>query len=200
MLFTAPVSAIAMLASRAVDLAWRGTAVVAAMLVLLVAAGWLRLAFLPSPSAVALPSRTARLLPLLGIILIALVMIPPGSPWNVAAFVRSTLAGMRQGTTLAADTQAWLQRVNAPGAGETEVVPPPVLTMRALLEEYGIDRYRLSPGMVGDGWVEQQMVIRAWPRRYETSASWLFLTVEERPAAPCRIVVERSGVRLAACR
>lgn len=200
--FDRPVAPVTMLASR---LVWLLFPLVGLLLCLSMAtrtARWLRPAFYSSTTTRPQPRypMVSASLVMNGII-VAVTIFPANTAWQLTQFSSETLGGMWGGAALLAHSpHNWLARLNTPGAGENEVLSPVVLAMRAQLERYDIERFRMTTALVGDGWVQQQLVTAAWPRLNEPTAPWLFLLADEQLPTSCALVDSHDGVQLAYCR
>lgn len=88
--------------------------------------------------------------------------------------------------------------LNTPRAGEF-VLPPSVREMLDMLRRHGLPTYEISSAFHGNGWVVQQIVASAWPKRYEPGAAARFLMNGEPVPGNCDLIERQETVALVYC-
>jgi hypothetical protein len=91
-----------------------------------------------------------------------------------------------------------LAEATMPRGGE-RVLPPPVQHMIALLRRNQLDRYRASPGIVGDIRYAMLVLEAAWPIRLAADSPWYLALGDESLPAGCQSVDRQEDAVLARC-
>jgi hypothetical protein len=92
-----------------------------------------------------------------------------------------------------------LAQLFSPNSGQ-EVLPGQVRAALALLQNFPVASYRLSPSLEQVEWVRQRMIEAAWPVKMENTSAYLFCSPEEFKDTPgCDLIGQREDVVLAHC-
>lgn len=147
------------------------------------------------------PAWPSRVFPVVVFLAVLFLPWPDGDGYPLYRCVATTVRDL---STAAVKTAghfgAFQAAIDTPGAGEY-VLPDRVQEMVAILRGpgRGVKRYQLSDAIAANGWVLQQMVASAWPRKLERDAKARFILNEEPVPPGCSVMDRQREVSLVYC-